>query len=706
MCARQPEYSETVPSVSVVLMADGGTCGLPATLRSLAHQDLEHERFEIVIVIGTDDAECWDAASIVTEEHSELRIRWRRLATSNNSAAYVLGAASAHHEFCMFMRSGDTISKRFLSTALVHAQQDVIVCCPTASAGSEARQSETATTPDPESVEAQRIRSPTRLLTDHVANLFSSSLVPPMADNFDLSVGMGAVYWADLIARYRLEVKALPPTSDLEYVLPVDSKTLASTPDRRRASDHIRVALLIGNSPTLDSESKTGFLESQAMALQSLLARDPELLREVLTEIIAAGIANFPYHLLTNAPARLLAVLYSFPPTSDTSAIVAARRLRERGEIFDVVCNDFSGVKGLDDGPLKIVQGLERRRHVVEAKASYSDWKAIQKYVEEGLRVVEAWQEEQGPYQQLYSRAQWLASHFLAAAVKIRNPDIHWVAEFSDPLLHSLYGGQNHAPFPPNAYATEFSQELAKRGLPIPESRNLFEWAETVAYALADVLVFTNRSQAELMATSIKDTTLQQRVRDRARVEPHPTLPDAFYQIENPAYALDPRRVNIAYFGQFLKSRGIDEIIQALQLLAPDARRHIQLHAFVPFPDKLSAEMFTLGLNDTVIANGYVTYLESLALATRFDCLLVNDASTREIHPYNPYLPSKLADYQGAGRPIWTVYEPGSPASLLALDFRSERGDSVGAARVLGDLIRMKSSRDRATTSELTRAPR
>ena len=62
-----------------------------------------------------------------------------------------------------------------------------------------------------------------------------------------------------------------------------------------------------------------------------------------------------------------------------------------------------------------------------------------------GLETFLRWESLQGEYESVYSRAQFAASHFLAAQVKLSRPAIAWDAEFSDPLSHDVLGNVREA---------------------------------------------------------------------------------------------------------------------------------------------------------------------------------------------------------------------------------------------------------------------
>ena len=166
-------------------------------------------------------------------------------------------------------------------------------------------------------------------------------------------------------------------------------------------------------------------------------------------------------------------------------------------------------------------------------------------------------------------------------------------------------------------------------------------------------------------------------------VTPQPTLPPRFYSLGTSNYQLDSGTYNIGYFGNFYATRGLNEVLDALAMMDPSQRARVTLHVFTSSTSELKAGVAAKGLADRVRVSDYVPYLEFLHLTTIFDCLLVNDASSGETHAINPYLPSKLSDYEGSGTDIWAITEVGSTLSQLHTRFSSTLGDVAGAKDVL-----------------------
>ena len=210
---------------------------------------------------------------------------------------------------------------------------------------------------------------------------------------------------------------------------------------------------------------------------------------------------------------------------------------------------------------------------------------------------------------------------------------------------------------------TDLRAGLPNAGFAEPKSDNLFTWLETITYAIADVITFTNENQRSFMLDGFPDRELAARAAAHSVVSHHPVPEPWLYDVVSSDYELPTDRINLAYFGVFYATRGLTEVWQALHRLPRRARVSILLHVFTSKPDELTAELNGAGLSDVVRANPYVSYLEYLNLASRMDVLIVNDARTVGIYERNPYLPSKWSDYAGSGTAVWGIVESGSVLS-------------------------------------------
>lgn len=385
-------------------------------------------------------------------------------------------------------------------------------------------------------------------------------------------------------------------------------------------------------------------------------------------------------------PARDLVVAYTFPPYVDPSAVVAAKRVREAGRPVDVLLNALGGMRRTDPMLDRIAGDLVVRRYEVPSPSHFASWASMSRFAALGLQQALAWDREGPGYERVYSRAQLAASHLLAARFALLRPEVAWTAEFSDPLSLDADGRPRRAAASPGLLLRRLTEGFAAAGLEAPRSGNAFEWAEAVAYAFADTIVFTNPHQRDLMLSRIEDDALRARAEQRAEVSPHPTLPPEFYALHEPPIELDPSVRHLAYFGSFYASRGLGTVLAALEGLPETLRERLHLHVFTSDRSALDEEVARRGLGRAVTSRPYAGYLDFLALSRQMDVLVVNDAVTVDTFEANPYLPSKWSDYRGSGRPVWGLVEPGSSLDRQPLDHRSSAGHVTAAVQVLARL--------------------
>ncbi len=388
--------------------------------------------------------------------------------------------------------------------------------------------------------------------------------------------------------------------------------------------------------------------------------------------------------------ARMLVTSYCFPPYSDTAGVVAAKRVRQMGEPVDVICNAMDSIRRVDPSLVQIGGELVQRFVALPTPTRFSSWSSIVSFVTDGYALAQDWQAEQGDYEVLYSRAQFVASHFLAARIKVDQPHTKWIAEFSDPLSHDVEGKVRSAVLTEDALTWLLRSRVEGIGYALPNSDNLLEWSEWLPYALADEIIFTNRNQRDFMLSHAPEE-LRARVESISTVSHHPTLPRDFYQLAPTSYELPDNKVNIGYFGNFYSTRGVGMVFQALAKLPKRFTNFLLLHIFTSNPDELKEEIDAKGLGDCVKVGPYVPYLEFLNITDHMDVLLVNDAVTPEAVAMNPFLPSKLSDYKGSTSAIWGIVEEGSPMDQLdVFDYKTPVEHFTSIQSTLAQLATLK----------------
>lgn len=371
-----------------------------------------------------------------------------------------------------------------------------------------------------------------------------------------------------------------------------------------------------------------------------------------------------------------LVVAYNFAPFADASAVTVAKRLHEWGRPVDVVTQDLSAVRRKDDSLQALVSPFVRHQMSVTGPVHFTSWDSISAFVLSGLSRVGGWRGTR-PYARVYSRSMWPQSHFLAAILKLRHPSTEWRAEFSDPLLWRVDG----SPRPSRPVPVDFLSRQLLGGLParfqraLPERVNNFQAAQILPFALADQLVFTNGQQRDLMLNDLANESLMREVADRSVISAHPTLAPSWYEGPEVRTGRAGSTIRIGYFGTFYPNRGLGVMIEAMRTLTPEQRKRIRLHVFSGASSVVAGAAERAGIRHMIHAHPELPYLDFLKTAAHFDYLLVQDSEVGVFPVANPYLPSKLSDYRGAGTKIFAIVAAGSEMAGMAFDQKAWVGD-------------------------------
>jgi glycosyltransferase involved in cell wall biosynthesis len=691
---------DLLPGISVVMPSYRGRAHIGRCLRSLAAQTLEPELFEIIVVLNGPDDGTREILDEFRQTYPAVTLRVIAVTVAGASRAWNAGIAAAAREYTTFVDDDDYVSPAFLQVLLANAGPRVVPIASIIDVFPDGKASadnylNNALVP----LAGRRVAAPDiRVATSSNApKAVATNLIKDQFYPLDFLSGQDVVFWTTLVVRHQVDFFPCVPSDGAVYYRSMrhDSmsrQTMSFDFNVRQRLDVIaELDQLVSRSENRIRELVLDRIRAQAGFIAKYLDEHPQDHPRVVELLDRRPIFNFPYDRITGSRATGLAIAYAFPPYNDTSAVVMAKRVRVRGEIVDVIQNDMTRIRETDDSLRRISGPFVGRQAALKTPSYFADWGSMEKFSVEGLKTIARWEQAKGArYSWLYSRAQFAASHFLAAGYKAANPAASWIAEFSDPLSRDVQGQERGTKLTESAFVADLVSALTSRGLPVPASDNCFTWCEEIAYGLADKILFTNVNQLEYMLSYCSRPEFADIARTKAVIDPQPTLPDQFYMMVDHDYPLADQLVHLAYFGNFYATRGMDDILVAIAEADEWIRRHLRLHVFTSKPTELQLRAEQLGISDVIAVGSYVRYLEFLNLSTRFDCLIVNDAITAGSHTRNPYLPSKWSDYRGSGREIWGVVENGSPLSRQSLAYVSAVGDVAGAGAVLARLVRRK----------------
>ena len=669
-------------------------------LEAVADQTLDPERYEVVVVEnGTDDGTRWIVESMSrTHPKHSFRYAWRAEGDYGKASNHGLNLAEFSH--VTFVDDDDLIGPRYLQ-ALWEQRQDGAI---TVGFVADVPEGEPRVpTFDTYVTRALLPWAGRRISVDDAATAVAfnvAKLVPTdlaQRHQYDPSLlsGLDVAFWAGMAFDENLDIVVARVDSGAVYyrVLRDGSHSRPKMRDfdwgitaKLGVIERLAARARLGED-VAGSRAARRLVRAQTAHMNRFLTERPELHQRAVEAIETSGLGDvIHWPEFTAGRARRLVVSYCFPPTADTSAVVAARRVREHGECVDVVSHAMARVRSQDPGLRRITSPYVDKHVVVKGPYGTLSWDGgVRHFIEQGWRRILGAHGAGWPYGSIYSRAMWPASHLLAAHAVLHHPETRWTAEMSDPLSINTVGEEKVGDWNlADPLVTQFVDAVAERGFPGPEGPRLAPWIEHVTYVLADEIVFTNVVQRDFMIGRIADPRLRERVQDVSVVSPHPTPPAWMYD-DRPPLSLPSGVVNIGYFGNFYANRGIADVLSALA--DHDQRDRVKVHVFTDRPGSLLAEVDSLGLAGQLEVHDQLPYLEYLAQSKAFDVLLVNDTAAREYLGVNPYLPSKVSDYLGSDSDVWAMVEPGSPLSDVKVAFSSPVGDVEAARDVLGSIL-------------------
>lgn len=675
----------TISGISVIVPSYRGGKQLETALASLAGQRIAPALVEVIVVENGPESTAAKIVERLQTGEPEETITWKviRVDESGAGRARNVGLAAASREYITFLDDDDWLEPDYLSQLLKVAAPDTVAVADIVNF--EAGGTVLANTLSeriqalPKSVVG--LGSVPWVLGFVACKLVHRDLIADAEFPEHLKSGEDVAFFAQLLRNESVTVHRVNDLKQARYCRSIETGSVSRRQDSfdflvMERLDVIECLSTIA-VPSDHDAAKRELIRAQARFIARYFEQNSSSgnASEVLDAIAASGIAEFPWEMFREDRTDTLIFSYCFPPDADTSSNVMAKRIMNADKVVDVISNDMHTVRDQDERFYSITQRWLRSHTVLTTPTSFANWQAISEW---SAAAVESANQSKQSYTTVYSRALWIASHVAGFLYKKEHPEIRWIAEFSDPLAKGADGQLRFGPLGEDAVARALR---AAGKIPEDSPKSLFEVVEKATLATADEVVFTNPSQQQVILEAY-DTEFANTVLDKARVEAQPRPKPFLYGVEESNYQLDPRFVNIGYFGAFYPNRGISNVISALETLKQQDRDRFHLHVFTNSPVELNDQ------TGSVTINGYRSYLEFLNLSRRMDVLLVTDTTTKGTYSVNPFLPSKYADYAGSETPIWGIIEDGSPLSTCDLSYVSRTDQTAVIAATLTEILR------------------
>jgi glycosyltransferase involved in cell wall biosynthesis len=664
--------------VSVITPTHRGEARIGRLLASIARQTLPQSLFEIIVITNGPDDGTTRELSRIYNRHPKLRLIHKHCDVASAAAARNVGLDTASMRYVTFIDDDDYISDEFLEVLLKHSSLDRIVVSSVADFGNDGINPSRLNAQTLASVGGQPGKATRRLfdvrgnLSMTCAKIAPASCLREVRFSPALRSGEDVVFWADICLTNALEVYVPPEFEQAVYFREIRNGSVSRREDQFSFSVAERLAV-IRDVERLEERLDPSVLNEHGRFISSrydgqigfIVSYLKERLNEYsdfLVEARAQGVRDSIITKVAAAVATKTVISYCFPPSVDASSIVVMKRVLTDGKPVHVVSNNMAPTRKVSQPLLGALDGLVASHSQLNTPVSWADFSKIQQFAEQAAKITQGHIDQCG-VRSVYTRSLWVPSTFAGALVKTSNPHVNWTAEFSDPNLLDIHGQERHSAIPTEwLKASGFLSHPAflRVGNAALSSDNMFLWAELLAFALADELIFTNHLQLRYMLSQDWAAGIVDLVSSKSLVQPQPTLSPEYYLRGTSTFNLPKDRKNVGYFGSLYATRGMSELLEAIASLDASTRAKVALHIISPESEVVSKKIAELDIGDAAFSYESIDYFDCLAAYADFDYLIVNDARTKGVKSVNPYLPSKLSDYLGSGKPIWAIVEPGS----------------------------------------------
>lgn len=658
-------WDERSPGVTIIVPSVRTAEHLTRALESIVEQTLDHQLIEVIVIENGAGGSVGRTIEQVRQLETAPMIEWKWFRSERPGAARArnVGLAASTREFITFLDDDDWLERNYLSRLMEVADDSTIAITGIVNWGETGFQGDNTLFTRAKALPGrkQEITSAPWVLGFVASKLVPWQLVKDLAFPERLGSGEDVVFFGQVLSNSKIYVRPVDEFDHACYCRSVDGPSVSRGRNdfNFSVSERLEVIRLLSDveirNPRYDSV-RGSLVRSQAKFVRDYYDRvAPAEQKQVLDEIAAAAIEDFPWFDFDRGQASKLVFAYCFPPDADTSSNVMAKRLMDADQLVDVISNDMSAVRAQDHKFYAVVKRWVNRHVVIDTPTSFANWQAISQWANAAVHESEQLENE---YKEVYSRALWLASHVAGCIYKLKHPDTRWIAEFSDPLSVGADGLLRPGEIGNDATAKRLLSVISE-----PENgktKTLFQVVEEASLLLADEVVFTNHSQMDVILESYQEN-FRDGIRRKATVARHPVPRPFLYNLASSDH-LASEKLTVAYFGEFYPNRGVGSVVEALIRLPDAVRERFELAIFT------NSDIQDVSI-EGVQVKPQLSYLEFLAATQESDVLLVTDTSTSGMFSENPFLPSKVADYLGSGTPIWGIVEQGSPLSRIEMDY-------------------------------------
>lgn len=360
---------------------------------------------------------------------------------------------------------------------------------------------------------------------------------------------------------------------------------------------------------------------------------------------------------------KVLVLPGGFVPFNDTVTLLSYKHLRLVDAEMDVVALEGK----VDQGILSAINSDENmRKFKIDYVCKYDQAVASleKKNVIEGIVNIFKYKRAAvkksltSDYGVVYSSSIPSFTHWAAYCVKKKNPNIKWVASFSDPLYKSPY-----------KYDKETIKEyplIVKIGFFVYIWIYMNSWYEKIAMRYADKIVYICEEQRDFMISHYKNG---EELKEKSIVSPLNYINDwdIYSKLLKENDKVRNEKLTISHFGRVYGLRKIDLFLLALKELKndnPKLSKQIIFKQYGEFIPRYMKMIQEYDISDLFEFHDKIPYDEVMRLMKESDMLALFDTILPE-NEIQPYLPSKTLEYILLKKDLFILTTKNSPTTRI-----------------------------------------
>lgn len=353
---------------------------------------------------------------------------------------------------------------------------------------------------------------------------------------------------------------------------------------------------------------------------------------------------------------KILVISWFYPPINSSEGLVTYKLLKNSHLQYDICMQESND--SWSYGKNEKLPECSNVRKIPVAGDTLEKWKE---------QVIVYFSKHISEYDVVMTRSMPPESHMIGLKIKEMKPEITWIASFGDPIANNPFVLKNMKTISPYSLKNRYIRRMSLREMASPKRmlkdmvwkqrtkkeqepfRKEQDLEENII-TKCDYIILNNKYQREYMLGKYDNA-----VKKKAIVLPHSFDRSLYDDIVEERTNSKIRMVYIGHLDDIRTPHLLFKALLQLKKVKPDLSEHLEILFYGNMSAKEKVYLIDNELLDVVQIKRPVDYRTSLAIMKESDWLIHIDANLHGVVNENIFFAAKLADYIGAGKPIFGI---------------------------------------------------